>query len=223
MNSLKNMLNLGNITLACVTSVNVDRAIRALNYSMKGINFGDVILLTDKDVSPEGIKVIKTFNLDYIAYSKFIVYDLHKYIETDYVLIIQEDGFVTNPEKWEDTFLECDYIGAPFPIPQVNDNVSYRDAFGNLQRVGNGGFSLRSKKLLELPTKLDLEWKSYFGYWNEDGFLTMHNRHILEENGCVFAPIKSASKFSIEHKVPESFDGETFGFHGKSHEYNKLI
>lgn len=209
------MVNLNNITLVSITSVNVDRTIRALKYSMKGINFGEVILLTDKDVSPSGIKIVKIEPLDYIGYSRFIVYELHKFINTEFVLIIQDDGFVTNPEMWDSEFLNYDYIGAPFPIPNTNDNISYRDPFGNLIRVGNGGFSLRSKKLLELPTILNLEWKAYFGYYNEDGFFAVHNRHLLEENGCNFAPIEIASKFSIEYPTSETEGITPFGFHGK--------
>ena len=217
------MLKLENVTLVCVTSVNVDRAIRALKYSCKNIEFGEVILLTDKDVSPDGITTVKTPNLDYIDYSRFIVYELHKHIQTEFALIVQDDGFVTNPNEWSDEFFKYDYIGAPFPIPAPNDNISYRDPFGGLQRVGNGGFSLRSKKLLELPTRLDLEWKQYFGYWNEDGFFSVHNKHILEENGCVFPSVEVAAKFSFENKIPENEGMKTFGFHGKHNKEFYLI
>lgn len=215
------MVNLSNVTLVSVTSVNVDRTIRALKHSMKGINFGDVILLTDKDVSPNGVKTIKIPELDYIGYSKFIVYELYKHVNTEFSLIIQDDGFVTNPEKWDNKFLNYDYIGAPFPLPKPNDNISYRDPFGNLVRVGNGGFSLRSKKLLSLPTELNLEWKAYFGYYNEDGFFAVHNKHLLEENGCVFAPVDIAGDFSVEYETAETIGKTQFGFHGK-HNKNYL-
>ena len=217
------MLSLKNVTLVSVTSVNIDRTIRALKYSMKEINFNEVILLTDKDVSPSHIKTIKIDSLDYIGYSKFIVYDLYKYINTEFALIIQDDGFVTNPQKWNYDFLKYDYIGAPFPIPEPNDKISYRDPFGNLIRVGNGGFSLRSKKLLSLPTKLNLEWKPYFGYYNEDGFFAVHNRHLFEENGCKFAPVELAAEFSIENTTNETIGIIPFGFHGKSNTNNNLI
>ena len=217
------MLKLENITLVSVTSVNVDRTIRALKHSMKGIDFGEVILLTDKDVSPDDIKTIKIDSLDYIGYSKFIVYELYKFINTEFSLIIQDDGFVTNPEKWDSEFLKYDYIGAPFPIPQPNDNVSYRDPFGNLVRVGNGGFSLRSKKLLSLPSKLDLEWKPYFGFYNEDGFFAVHNKHLLEENGCVFAPVEVAAMFSVESDTIETQGKTQFGFHGKDNKHFRTI
>ena len=155
--------------------------------------------------------------MDYEEYSRFIVYDLHKHIDTEFALIIQHDGFVTSPDKWNDTFMNYDYIGAPWPLP--TDGFSYRDAFGNLIRVGNGGFSLRSKKLLSLPTKLNLEWKSYFGFFNEDGFFTCHNRHLFENEGCVFAPLEVAKYFSHENKIPEIEGITPFGFHRKGYEH----
>tara|TARA_Y100000389_G_scaffold204456_1_gene257118 strand:+ start:3197 stop:3850 length:654 start_codon:yes stop_codon:yes gene_type:complete len=217
------MLNLKNVTLVCVTSVNVDRAIKALNYSKKGINFHSTILFTDKDVNSKGILTTKIPTLNYIDYSRFIVYELHKFISTDYVLIIQDDGFVINPEAWNDEFFKYDYIGAPFPVPNQNDKVSYRDPFNNLVRVGNGGFSLRSKKILSLATKLDLEWKPYFGFWNEDGFFAVHNKHRYEEEGCIFAPVSVAVNFSIESSIPESAGITPFGFHGKNNKAYQLL
>jgi hypothetical protein len=217
------MIDLNRVTIVCITSVNVERAVKALNYSCKNINFGEVLLLTDKDISATGIKTVKINNLDYIGYSHFIIYELHKHINTEFVLIIQDDGFVINPDKWDDTFLQYDYIGAPFPIPPENDNITYRDPFGNLMRVGNGGFSLRSQKILKLGSELNLEWKPYFGYWNEDGFFTCHNRHLYEENGCVYAPVDVAARFSHERQTAETIGITPFGFHGKDSKYYHTI
>jgi hypothetical protein len=217
------MLKLPTVTLVCVTSVKVDRAINALNFSRRRIEFSEVLLITDKNVNPTGIKKINIKPLDYNGYSHFIIYELHKYINTEHVLIIQEDGFVVNPDKWSDEFLKYDYIGAPFPLPKASDNISYRDPFGNLMRVGNGGFSLRSKRILELATELKLEWKEYFGHWHEDGFFSCHNKHLYEENGCIYAPVEIAAKFSHERQTKDTLGIIPFGFHGKSHEYNKLI
>lgn len=217
------MLELPNVTLASATSVNVDRTIKALKKSCEEIKFSEVMLLTDKKVYNENMSIINIPEMDYIQYSHFITYELYKYIKTDYVLIIQEDGFVINPGQWDNKFLQYDYIGAPFPIPNPQDTISYRDPFNNLIRVGNGGFSLRSKKLLSLPTELNLEWKPYFGYWNEDGFFSVHNRHIFENNGCKFAPLEVAVNFSKERETDENKDVVTFGFHGKDSKHINLI
>ena len=217
------MIDLSNVTLVSVTSVNIERTIKALKYSSSSINFHDVILFTDKYVQNDVMKTIKISELDYIEYSRFIIYELYKHIETDFVLIIQEDGFVINPDKWDNDFLKYDYIGAPFPIPKDDDKISYRDPFGNLNRVGNGGFSLRSKKILSISSELNLEWKSYYGYYNEDGFFSCHNKHIYEQNGCIYAPVEVAARFSIESETPETIGIVPFGFHGKDKRYNNLI
>lgn len=210
-------IELPHITLVAVTSVKVQDTIKSIEKSCSGIEFGDVKLFTSDNIVSDKFKVIPIEKIDYEQYSKFIVYDLHKHINTDFALIVQHDGFVTGPDQWRDDFLNYDYIGAPWPFP--TDNFSYRDAFGNLIRVGNGGFSLRSKKLLSLPTELELEWKSYFGFFNEDGFFTCHNRHLFEKEGCSFAPIEIAKYFSHETKIPEIEGIVPFGFHRKGYEH----
>jgi Protein of unknown function (DUF5672) len=219
------MLELPNVTLVCVSSIDISRSIRAMRYSMRGINFGHVKLISHIDSLDEfGIELCVIDNIKSIdEYSKFMVYDLHKYINTTHTLIVQSDGFVINPNMWDNNFLNYDYIGAPWSKPPEHDMVTFRDSFGVVQRVGNGGFSLRSKKLLSLPTKLNLEWKSYFGYYNEDGFFCCHNRHLFEENGCRFAPIDVAKYFSHESEILEVQGIVPFGFHGKwSKYYNTL-
>ena len=167
----------------------------------------------------EAINIDKINNIN--EYSKFVVYELHKYINTEFALIIQDDGFVISPESWRDDFLKYDYIGAPWGLP--NDDFSFRDPFGKIIRVGNGGFSLRTKKLLSLPTKLNLEWKEYFGFYNEDGFFVCHNRHLFEQEGCVFADIDIARFFSHETDIPETKNILPFGFHGKHSKYMRVI
>ena len=209
-------LKLENITIVSVACIRVSDTLKALKYSSKSIDFGSVKLLTNEDIIDDKVEIIKIDKLDYENYNRFIVYDLHKYIDTDYALIIQDDGFIINPDSWDERFLNYDYIGAPFPIPNPQDKISYRDPFGNLQRVGNGGFTLRSKKILSLASELDLEWKSYFDHYNEDGFFACHNRHLYEENGCVYAPIDIAAKFSHEKEVLETKGIIPFGFHGKN-------
>jgi len=218
---MKDMKELLNVTLIALTSIRVERTIKALKYSSKNIKFNSVKLLTDKNISDDLIDIVKIPEINYEEYSRFIVYDLHKYIDTPYVIIIQDDGFIVNSDKWDDNFLNYDYIGAPWPLPK--DNFSYRDINNNIIRVGNGGFSLRSKKLLSMSEELDLEWKSYYGYYNEDGFFTCHNRHIFESNGCIFAPLDVAKYFSHESNIPEIQGITPFGFHGKNKHYNNLI
>ena len=53
-------------------------------------------------------------------------------------------------------FLKWDYIGAPWPLSYE----AFVDPFGRHIRVGNGGFSLRSRKFLEVPTKVEVPWET---------------------------------------------------------------
>ncbi len=214
-------ISLKDITIVAVACVRVDKTLLAMKYSCKDIEFGGVKLFTHENIVDDSVEVVKIDKLDYENYNRFIVYDLHKYIDTKFCLIIQDDGFVINPTSWRNEFFDYDYIGAIWSMPM--DNFSYRDSFNNIVRVGNGGFSLRSKKLLALASELGLEWKSYFGYYNEDGFFCCHNKHIYVDNGCKFAPMDVAKYFSHEAELPDTRGIEPFGFHGKTSKYNSLI
>lgn len=215
------MINLDNITIVSVAGIRAQKALKAIQYSCKGINYGACKLFTPESLKDDKIEIINIDNMNYEQYNHFIVYELYKFINTDYVLIIQDDGFVINPDKWDNKFLEYDYIGAPFGLPQ--DDFSYRDAFGNIVRVGNGGFSLRTKKILQLATSLNLKWEPFHGYYNEDGFFVCKNRHIYEEHGFKFAPIEVAAHFSYEVPLPENRGITTFGFHGREPEKLNLL
>lgn len=217
------MLNLKDVTLVALSSVKIDETIFALQKSCEQINFADIKLITHNLPSnlPTKIQfneIEKIENID--QYSYHMIYSLGKYIETPYALTVQYDGFVINPSAWINEFLNYDYIGAPWPIPK--DNFSYRDINKNLIRVGNGGFSLRSKKLIDLPNNINLEWKPFHGFYNEDGFITCNYRHIYEQNGCNFANIDIAKYFSHETKIPEIEGIVPFGFHGKNFYYERF-
>lgn len=191
------MLNLPNVTLVAMCSERFkEQCQKALDYSSKDINFG-------------AVKLIIKESKDVDEWCKNIVYELGEHIKTSHALLIHPDGFVVHPEIWRESWLEYDYIGSPFPLP--TDNFSYRDINGDIQRVGNS-VSLRSKKLLDLPKKLNMEWKPFHGFYNEDGFISVNMRHVFEENGCKFAPFEVALRFGRETPLPE-YTGDTFVFH----------
>jgi hypothetical protein len=207
------MVNLKNVTLIAMTSVGLTPTVNALEYSCQGINFGSVKLISD--IKPDNLPSIITHEFtekinNIEEWNHDIIYKLGKYVETDFAILIHADGFIVNPESWRDEFLEYDYIGAPWPLP--NDDFSYRDISGELIRVGNS-VSLRSKKLINLPTKLNLEWKPFHGFTNEDGFICVNNRHIYKEHGCKFSDIDIAKYFSHEVMIPEIQGIKPFAFH----------
>ena len=202
------------ITLVSVACTKVPDTIKAIRECQKYFNFAESILITHEDIKEEGIKVIKVEKLDYKGYNEFVAMELWRYIDTDYCLLVQNDGYIINPEKWIDEFLEYDFVGAGWPIPPEEDKTTYRTPSGNLIRVGNGGFSLRSRRLLRAPTVLELEFSDEgTGFPHEDGWLCCHKREILEDNGIKFAPLEVAVKFSRELPIPELKDMNTFGFH----------
>ena len=213
------MIDLPDVTLFTVSSIDIDKHIYALRKSMEGINFGAVKFVTHEDLELDGIQVEKCEKIDSIdKFNHYMIYDLHKHVDTSHVLTIHDDGFVINPEKWDPFWLEFDYIGAPW---EYSEN-SFIDPWGNHVRVGNGGFSLRSKKLLEVPLRAnvpwDINWGDFYkhmdaGFTSEDGNICVHNRHIYEVLGCKFAPVNVAARFSHERPTPETKGITPFGFH----------
>jgi hypothetical protein len=164
---------------------------------MRRIQFGAVKLLTHAQISYPGIETVSIERLDTIeAYSAFVFKKLWKYVSTDHVLIIQWDGFVLNPHLWDNEFLQYDYIGAPWWYDSRN--------------VGNGGFSLRSKKLL-----LALMDPVYTLTHPEDDKICREYGHDLEMMHDIrFAPEELAAKFSFEPSEKyTTTDLGTFGFH----------
>jgi hypothetical protein len=218
-------LNLPKVTLAAYTSVRIEQTIKALEYSYKDIDFGDVVFISD--IQPENLpsnirysKSPRSSNIDEWNYN--IIYDLPNHIDTEFVILIHDNGFIVNPLLWRDEFLEYDYIGAPWPLP--NDSFSYRDINNEIIRVGNS-VSLRSKKLLDVPILKNLKWKPFHGYTNEDGFVCVNYRHEYIESGCKFANIDVAKYFSHETEISEIQGIEPFAFHnynGKNIKYPKF-
>ncbi|OOY36566.1 DUF5672 family protein [Solemya velum gill symbiont] len=208
---LREKLNLPGVTLVTVSSINVPDTIDALMYSLRGINFGAVKLVTHETprflpAQIEYCQCPKISSLD--EYSHYILYHLKDHVDTEYCLVIQQNGFVLNPHLWQDQFLEYDYIGAPWP-PQME----LPDSQGRCVRVGNGGFSLRSKKLLSLPSDLGLPFEMKDGLLNEDMLLCASFNTTLEQHGVRFAPVDVARWFSHEHPTKETEAIKPFGFH----------
>jgi hypothetical protein len=193
-----NKLKLPKVTLCCFGSIKYqDQQQKALDYSSEKIEFGAV-----KNI------IVPTNSID--EWNKAVVYDLGDHIDTEFALLIHPDGGVAEIQMWRDEWLNYDYIGSPFPLP--NDDFSYRDINGKIQRVGNS-VSLRSKKLLQLPKKIGMEWKPFHGFYNEDGYISVNMRHVFEEHGCKFAPFEEAILFGKEALLPENKGLKTFIYH----------
>jgi len=183
-------------TLACVDCRYHELAIVALRRSMAQCRFERVQFFTDRPLELPGIEVAVIPDIASIAdYSRFVVKELAARVETDFALLVQYDGYVLNGRRWREEFLDYDYIGAPW----------------SRGGVGNGGFSLRSRKLLQALRDPRIE-----DLVPEDVAICETYRGLLEtEYGIRFAPVEVAGRFSFETLPPP---GPTLGFHGITHQ-----
>jgi len=207
------MLDLSAITLLCVETRDPALAHFAIQKCTKQASFGKVVLITDlaKLSNPindqtsnqtEDQKVVRLQGIEYIQapliktikdYSELLLKGLRQYVAGTHVLIIQWDSFILHPELWTDDFLQYDYIGAVWPHHPDTP-------------VGNGGFSLRSVKLLEA-----LVSPAIARHHPEDFCICVDNKVTLENQfGIRFASIQVAEQFAIERTSWHP----AFGFHG---------
>ena len=190
-------LKLPTVTLCAAASVNVEATIAALRASLEQAEFADCLFFTDADLPPlPGIRVVAIDRLRSArAYSRFLLGAFADHIPTEHCLIVQWDGFVLDAGAWNGEVLGYDYVGARWP------------QFGDARDVGNGGFSLRSRRLLEACRDPRFRFTH-----PEDVAICRLNRDLLEsEHRIRFAPAEVADRFAFERTVAVS---PTFGFHG---------
>lgn len=167
-------------------------------------------------VDRKNTKVVTTIQ-SYRDYSRFCIEDLADCFSTEFVLVLQLDSCVMNPNAWSDDFMKYDYIGAPWKMGD-KDWLPPRlvkmgkDRFDKNLYVGNGGFSLRSKRLCQAVRDCQVAWDGR----NEDSNICIRMRDELERCGMVFAPYTVARRFSVEHDVFE----EQFGVHKRFFDKN---
>lgn len=207
----KDIRNLNSVSLVSVTGVDPEKNLRALEISRVGLNFAEIVLLSRLEPrrKVDGIRVesITNSNWTYDEFSKFMLFELFKHVRTEFALFVHHRAHVLRPKAWTDEFLNYDYVGAPWSAAThfTNEGVEVR--------VGNGGFSLRSQRLMRAPTELGLPFTDNgTGYFHEDGQLCVYHRDRLEKHGIRFAPVEVAAQFSTEKKVPERVK-KSFGFH----------
>ena len=214
---MKKKLKLSDVTLLAVTSNEMDEAQISMRISLHNIQFAKSRLLCSSlpkkkypDIEYVPIEPLKSVDM----YNQLIFQDLHKYFETSHCLIVQADSFVINSDLWKDEFLKYDYIGGPWP----NKIKVKPDLILNLEKnpVGNGGFSLRSHKLVETTAKINFKSLN-FPMKAEDVVICYYLYQEMINSGIRFAPPKLAAQFSMENI--ENLYGQNvnsvFGFHGK--------
>lgn len=223
------------ISISCIATIYYEKSLRAIEKTLQNVPgiskiywFSNIKLPTDLWHGYQIINIpIKPFDQNQNfneAYSFLTLKQIPRIIDTDYNLIVQYDGYAVNKSSWTDDFLKYDYIGAV---------VKW---FPKRQNVGNGGFSLRSRKLYQAIKTLDIKYqtkdllkfkikphKLFKDKFNgkkglsipEDYILSVLYQPFLEkEYGIRFAPEEIADQFSIESKVESKWVGRSLGFHG---------
>jgi hypothetical protein len=223
-------------------------AIPAILKSMEELPGSRGLLLSiekPKNLPPE-IEWKQIHNLNYKQYTLFMMHSLYAFIETDYCLTVQEDGWVLNGNNLTEKYYEYDYIG-----PITHCAIKMDDSLTSLQHlflqfhwcgkadsttfvIQNGGFSLRSKRFLEacnvhgithttdLGLKLNIDGKEelWTPIWNEDVQLSGMLRPKLMRCGYKYAPIDVAMQFGVEYlhtELHKTMDFNTIvGHHAKS-------
>ena len=214
---MKKKFKLPDVTLIAVTSTEMDEAQISMKISSHNIKFAKSKLLCSSppkikypDIEYVLIEPLKSVDM----YNKLIFQDLNKYFDTSHCLIVQADSFVVDSDLWQDQFLKYDYIGGPWPNKiQVNPNLLL-----DLEKnpVGNGGFSLRSRKLTETTSKINFDSLN-FPMKAEDVVICHYLYKEMIKSGISFAPPKLAAQFSMEntdHLYGQDVNN-VFGFHGK--------
>lgn len=234
--NLKKKLPVDLITINCNK---VEEGIKALEYSSRDIEFNNIILFSDKDVSGN-FELIKIDEIRKIKeYNNFIL-RLSNFVTAPFVLIIQDDGHIVNPKLWNDNFFDYDYIGAPWPNSRkwnkrwirYGDDISSKIIkHSKYNQIGNGGFSLRSQKFLEYSAKFE----RYDERLGEDIYLNLYNYDKSKDFGINYPSLDLAIRFSYETTLKgrnlnkenknKDYDfNRHFGWHGKNFKnYEKIL
>lgn len=195
--TLDTRLCLPQVTLCAITSVNVAATVRALEVSAAQVDFAQILLLTDAQpyLAHPAITVVPIAPLrSSAAYSDFLLTQLVDHVRTSHCMIAQWDGHLLDARRWNPTFLDYDYIGASWP--QFDDGHD----------VGNGGFSLRSRRLMDLCRAPE-----FVPTHPEDVAVARTNRNWLEGQGMRFASRALADAFAAERAGDLA---ASFGYHG---------
>lgn len=195
-------LELPDVTLCCVDTRTVDKALDALRHCLQFAHFAEVLFFgpgsapaPEQGNLPEQVRWIPIPALNGIQdYNQFMLRELVHHVDTSHVLVIQWDGFITHPSHWNEAFLEWDYIGAPW----------YHG--GHPGMVGNGGFSLRSRRLLQALQDMPIDVRR-----PEDAEICVHlQAELSSRHGIRIAPLALAQAFACEYGRYRP----SFGFHG---------
>jgi Protein of unknown function (DUF5672) len=195
------MLKLPDVTLCMIETRQHDLAQLALEDCERRAQFGDVLVFTDRpsQFMRADRRVVSVEDWpDKVGWSQCFWYDVSRHLQTTHVLGAQWDSWIVDPSMWRDEYLDYDYVGAPWPF--------HKDGMA----VGNGGFSLRSTKLLRFIYKHRDRFPCITDV--DDDLYCRRYRPALQDEGFVWAPENLAYDFAFECGRPDP-TARHFGFH----------
>jgi hypothetical protein len=192
------MLDLSKVTLVVVATRGHEMTRIAINDCLQKAVFGDVLIYTDAESRVGPLDGARYFQVpdwpNKVEAGRFYYSEAMTRVATPFGLLIEWDGGIYDPVKWRDDFFEYDYIGAPWV---TNDDL----------KVGNGGFTLMSKRLGDFI----YTHRSQFPC-TTDWDVCRSQRPALERaGGFKWAPRDVAADFAWE-LGPRS--PNNFGYHG---------
>ena len=193
------VLSLPGVTLCCVDTANHALALRALAHSRRGVRFARTLLLTDacpRDRDAPGDRRRADRRIaSRDAYSQFVL--KHLAVTSTRRTCCSSSGTATSSIPRRGT--------TRFSTAITSARTGSGTPTGH--DVGNGGFSLRSRRLLDALQDPRIELVEA-----EDVTICRTFRPLLErEHGIVFADEALADRFAFEAAYPI---GRPFGFHG---------
>lgn len=187
------------ITLVVIDFLYHDLAKFSIEQTLKHIDAKEILIVSDRQILSGARHLIREPILTAEAYNQYMLSGVAEHINTKHALFIQWDGMACNKQSWTDEFLEYDYIGAPWSWETPD------------RAVGNGGFSLRSKRLLDACLDQYIRFTNF--YKNEDELIGKLFRSFLEEKYSIRYPtVELARQFSVEERIDMHIP--SFGFHG---------
>jgi len=209
------MLDLKNISLVIHNGRGDPLGGKILGWLCSQMQFGEVFHLSPVRPDGPGYWIQMPSKLDYADANILSSKLLGEIGSKPWYMNIETDGFPVHPELWDPSFLEWDYIGAPWP------DTCHFVKYG---RVGNGGCSIRSRRFIEATRAA----RPIRDGENADVYLCCcpEVRALAESAGCKYAPVEVALRFSFELPLsdfPDWTHAQSFAFHKTLPNYQQLL
>ena len=206
-------LDLSSVTLVAVETRAHELMRMAIDECLARADFGGILICSDRfeHFNILGADLVEVEDWpEKVGWSRYFWQGVAPHVKTPQTLNIQWDSWIVNRAMWTNAYLDYDYIGAPWWHTDGHN-------------VGNGGFCLRSKRLIDFVAANADRYPIFTS--NDDNLICRKYRADLErEGGFRWAPDDLASMFSFESPseiiqnvdlkfVRPNPDAPHFGFH----------